>query len=81
MPLGSALVGLVFLMAVQIGRDLMDPLANDIHDVPMTAPCRTIEIDRLQMIGDPALEKNCARQGRVVVRASRPCIGEDRALD
>ncbi len=56
-PLGSALVGLMFLMAVQIGRDLMDPFANDIYDVPMTAMCRTIEIDLLQMIGEPAPEK------------------------
>jgi putative membrane protein len=56
-PLGSALVGLMFLMAVQIGTDLRDPFANDIYDVPMTAMCRTIEIDLLQMMGDPAPEK------------------------
>jgi ion channel-forming bestrophin family protein len=56
-PLGSALVGLMFLMAVQIGRDLMDPFANDIYDVPMSAMCRTIEIDLLQTIGEPAPEK------------------------
>ncbi len=53
-PLGSALVGLMFLMALEIGIDLMDPFANDIYDVPMTAICRTIEIDLLQMMGDPA---------------------------
>ena len=53
-PLGSALVGLMFLMAVEIGIDLMDPFANDIYDVPMTALCRTIEIDLLQMVGEPA---------------------------
>lgn len=56
-PAGSALVGLMLLMAVQIGRDLMDPFANDIYDVPMTALCRTIEIDLLQMMGEPAPEK------------------------
>lgn len=56
-PLGSALVGLMFLMAVQIGTDLMDPFADDIYDVPMTAMCRTVEIDLLQMLGEPAPEK------------------------
>jgi ion channel-forming bestrophin family protein len=39
-PFGSAFVGLMFLMAVQIGLDLMDPFADDIYDVPMTAMCR-----------------------------------------
>lgn len=62
-PVGSALVGLMFLMAVQIGTDLMDPFANDIYDVPLTALCRTIEIDLLQMIGDPAPEKSAPVNG------------------
>jgi putative membrane protein len=56
-PVGSTFVGLMFLMAVQIGADLMDPFANDIYDVPMTSMCRTVEIDLLQMMGDPAPEK------------------------
>ncbi len=56
-PVGSALVGLMFLMAVEIGLDLMDPFANGIYDVPMTAMCRTVEIDLLQMMGEPAPEK------------------------
>ena len=55
-PFGSAIVGLMFLMAVQIGLDLMDPFADDIYDVPMTAMCRTIEIDLQQMLGEPAPE-------------------------
>lgn len=53
-PIGSALVGLMFLMAVQIGLDLMDPFADSIYDVPMTSMCRTVEIDLLQMMSDPA---------------------------
>ena len=56
-PAGSALVGLMFLMAAQIGLDLMDPFADDIYDVPMTAMCRTIEIDLQNMLGEPAPEK------------------------
>lgn len=62
-PVGSALVGLMFLMGVQIGRDLMDPFCNDIYDVPMTAMCRTVEIDLLQMLGEPAPPKLTAERG------------------
>lgn len=53
-PVGSTIAGLMFLAILQIGDDLVDPFANDVHDVPMTAMCRTIEIDLLQSIGDPA---------------------------
>jgi putative membrane protein len=55
-PLGSTVAGLMFLAVLQIGDDLVDPFANTIHDVPLTAMCRTIEIDLLQAIGDPAPE-------------------------
>ena len=56
-PAGSTIVGLMFMMAVQIGLDLMDPFADDIYDVPMTSMCRTVEIDLQQMLGEPAPEK------------------------
>jgi len=55
-PLGSGLAGLMFLAVLQIGEDLADPFANTVHDLPLTAMCRTIEIDLLQAIGDPAPE-------------------------
>ena len=51
-PLGSGLVGLMFLMAVQIGDQLASPFADDVYDVPMTAIARTVEIDLTQMLGD-----------------------------
>ena len=51
-PLGSTIAGLMFLAALQIGDDLVDPFANTVHDVPLTAMCRTIEIDLLQAIGE-----------------------------
>ncbi len=53
-PLGSTVAGLMFLAVLQIGEDLVDPFANTVHDVPLTAMCRTIEIDLLQSIGDKA---------------------------
>ena len=55
-PLGSTIAGLMFLAVLAIGDDLVDPFANTVHDVPLTAMCRTIEIDLLQSIGDPAPE-------------------------
>ena len=53
-PLGSTVAGLMFLAVLQIGDDLVDPFANTVHDLPLTAMCRTIEIDLLQAIGDEA---------------------------
>ncbi|WP_085808713.1 bestrophin family protein [Sphingomonas sp. TZW2008] len=53
-PIGSTIAGLMFLAILQIGDDLVDPFANTIHDVPLNAMCRTIEIDLLQAIGDEA---------------------------
>jgi ion channel-forming bestrophin family protein len=53
-PLGSTIAGLMFLAVLQIGEDLVDPFSNTVHDVPLTAMCRTIEIDLLQSIGDDA---------------------------
>ena len=47
-PVGSTVIGLIFLAVLSIGEDLTDPFANSVHDVPLTAMCRTIEIDLLQ---------------------------------
>jgi len=55
-PIGSTVAGLMFLAVLQIGDDLVDPFADSVHDVPLTAMCRTIEIDLLQAIGDAAPE-------------------------
>jgi putative membrane protein len=55
-PVGSTVAGLMFLAVLRIGDDLVDPFANTVHDLPLHAMCRTIEIDLLQAIGDPAPE-------------------------
>jgi putative membrane protein len=44
----------MFLAVLAIGDDLVDPFANAVHDLPLNAMCRTIEIDLLQAIGEPA---------------------------
>ena len=54
-PLGSTLVGFMFLALDKIGRDLEDPFDNTIFDVPMTAICKTIEINLRQLLGETDL--------------------------
>lgn len=53
-PLGSTIAGIMFLAVLAIGDDLVDPFANTVHDLPLNAMCRTIEIDLLQSIGEEA---------------------------
>ncbi|ACD60870.1 hypothetical protein PXO_02585 [Xanthomonas oryzae pv. oryzae PXO99A] len=55
-PVGSTVAGLMFLAVLKIGDELVDPFANTIHDLPVDAMCRTVEIDALQAIGEPAPE-------------------------
>ena len=54
-PLGSALVGFIFLALDKIGRDLEDPFDNAINDIPLTSITRTIEINLRQMLGETQL--------------------------
>lgn len=62
-PFGSTVAGFMFLVALHIGDDLADPFANTIHDLPLNAICRTIEIDLLQGIGKHAPEPAQADKG------------------
>ena len=54
-PLGSTLVGFIFLTLDKIGRDLEDPFDNKIYDVPLTSITRSIEINLRQMLGETDL--------------------------
>jgi putative membrane protein len=54
-PLGSTLVGFIFLALDKIGRDLEDPFENSIYDVPMTALTTTIEVNLRQLLGETTL--------------------------
>jgi putative membrane protein len=51
-PIGSTLVGFIFLTLDQIGRDLENPFENLPNDISLTALCRTIEINLKEMLGD-----------------------------
>ncbi len=54
-PLGSTLVGFMFLALDKIGRDLEDPFDNTIYDIPLTAICRTIETNLRQLLNETHL--------------------------
>jgi putative membrane protein len=51
-PIGSTMIGFIFLAVDQIGRDLEAPFENREHDTPLNAITRTIEINRKRMLGD-----------------------------
>ena len=56
----SVLISWIFYTMEAVGDSSEDPFENFINDVPLTALCRTIEIDLRQMLGEqdlpPALE-------------------------
>jgi ion channel-forming bestrophin family protein len=54
-PLGSTLVGFIFLALDKIGRDLEDPFENSIYDVPLTSISTTIEINLRQLLDETTL--------------------------
>jgi putative membrane protein len=54
-PLGSTLVGFMFLALDRIGRSLEDPFENTIYDVPLTAITKTIEINLRQLLDESEL--------------------------
>ena len=62
-PLGSTLLGFLFVALDRIGADLESPFADSVHALPMQAIARTIEIDLLQSIGEPAPKPIAARNG------------------
>ena len=54
-PLVSSVIAFLFLSLDQIGRNVEAPFENDVHDTPMSALCRTIEINLRQMLGEAEL--------------------------
>ncbi len=59
-PFVCTLLGAIFIALDQVGYNIESPFENTIHDTPMTALCRTIEINLRQMLGEkelpPAIE-------------------------
>jgi putative membrane protein len=59
-PVGSTVVGFIFLVLDQIGRSLEDPFENLPYDIALTAISRTIEINLKQMIGEKEIPEPLA---------------------
>jgi len=60
----SVLISWIFVTMEIVGDNSEDPFENFINDVPMTALCRTIEIDLREMLGETELpEKIVAEKG------------------
>jgi putative membrane protein len=54
-PLVTLVLAALFLSLDAIGRNVEAPFENDVHDTPMTALSRTIEINLRQMLGERTL--------------------------
>ena len=65
-PLGSTLVGFIFLALDKIGRDLEDPFENTIYDIPLTSITTTIEVNLRQLLGETELPPVTAPIDRVL---------------
>ncbi|RKH15307.1 hypothetical protein D7V97_00425 [Corallococcus sp. CA053C] len=54
-PLVTAIIAFLFIAMDAVGRDVEDPFEDGVSDTPMTALCRTIEINLRQMLGEAEL--------------------------
>ena len=51
----ETLLAFIFVTIERLGAELRDPFENRINDTPMSALCRTIEIDLRQQLGETSL--------------------------
>jgi len=51
-PLVSTVVSFMFVALEEVGREIENPFENTVHDTPMTALSRTIEINLRQHLGE-----------------------------
>jgi len=54
-PFVTAIIAFLFIAMDAVGRNVEAPFENDVSDTPMTALCRTIEINLRQMVGETSL--------------------------
>lgn len=65
-PLASTVVGFMLLALERVADHAESPFENTVFDVPLTALCRTIEIDLLHAIGAEAVPPPLAPVGGVL---------------
>lgn len=63
----SALISWIFYTMETVGDSSEDPFDNMINDVPMTAICRTIEIDLRDMHGETDLPEKIQAQNGILM--------------
>ncbi len=63
----SVLISWIFQTIESVGDNSEDPFENYINDVPMTAICRTIEIDVRQMLGETDLPPKIVPQNDILM--------------
>jgi ion channel-forming bestrophin family protein len=51
----ETLLSFIFVTIERLGTELRDPFEDRINDTPMSALCRTIEIDLRQQLGETSL--------------------------
>lgn len=51
-PMASTAISFIFISLEAVGRELEDPFENTVHDTPMTALSRTIEINLRQQLDE-----------------------------
>lgn len=61
------LIAWIFVTMENIGDNSEDPFENFINDVPMTAMCRTIEIDIREMLGETDLPEKIKPENGVLM--------------
>lgn len=68
LEIGAAIViVLSFMVVEQLGSSLKNPFENEPNDTPMTALCRTIEIDLRQQLGETELPAPIAPERGVLM--------------
>ena len=59
----SAIISTIFVTIEQVGENLDNPFDNSFNDTPMSALCRSIEIDLLEQLGEQRTEPITADKG------------------
>jgi ion channel-forming bestrophin family protein len=63
----TTVISWIFMTMEVVGDSSEDPFENFINDVPMTALCRTIEIDLREMLGETELPKRVLPQNGILM--------------
>jgi putative membrane protein len=62
----SVLLSWIFITMDKVGSSSEDPFEGRFNDVPMTAICRTIEIDLKDMLDEESLPERIAPKNNIL---------------